>query len=150
MYQGGSAIGLVLGAAVVYYGGWQWVFYSAIPFALFFFFLLWKFIPKDSVGPPPKNTEDSDKVPRRHGRVIDILGVITMVLAICTFMLSITFLGKGKDFLDLFWIFLGIGIVSLAAYFIIEKRSQLPLVNLKLAFYRIIRVGNLSYLMLVV
>ena len=54
MYQGGSAIGLVLGAAVVYYGGWQWVFYSAIPFALMFFFLLWKFIPKDSVAPPPK------------------------------------------------------------------------------------------------
>ena len=111
-----SAIGLVLGAAVVYYGGWQWVFYSAIPFALIFFFLLWKFIPKDSVAPPfppPKNTENNDKVPRRHGRVIDIPGVITMVLAICTFMLSITFLGKGKDYLDLFWIFLGIGIVSL-------------------------------------
>ena len=34
MYQGGSAIGLVLGAAVVYYGGWQWVFYSAIPLLL--------------------------------------------------------------------------------------------------------------------
>ena len=104
MYQGGSAIGLVLGTAVVYYGGWQWVFYSAIPFALIFFFLLWKFIPKDSVAPHPKNSENNDKVPRRHGRVIDIPGVITMVLAICTFMLSITFLGKGKDFLDLFWI----------------------------------------------
>jgi MFS family permease len=151
MYQGGSAIGLVLGAAVVYYGGWQWVFYSAIPFALIFLFLLWKFIPKDSVAtppPPPKNTENNDKVPRRHGRAIDIPGVITMVLAICAFMLSITFLGKGKDSLDLFWIFLGIGIVSLAAFFMIEKRSQAPLVNLKLAFHRIIRVGNISYLML--
>ena len=147
MYQGGSAIGLVLGAAVVYYGGWQWVFYSAIPFALIFFFLLWKFIPKDSVAPPPKNS-DNDKVPRRHGRVIDIPGVITMVLAICTFMLSITFLGKGKDFLDLFWIFLVIGVISLAAFFIIEKRSKIPLVSLKLAFHRIIRVGNISYLML--
>ena len=147
MYQGGSAIGLVLGAAVVYYGGWQWVFYSAIPFALIFFFLLWKFIPKDSVAPPPKNS-DNDKVPRRHGRVIDIPGVITMVLAICTFMLSITFLGKGKDFLDLFWILLAIGVSSLAAFFIIEKRSKIPLVNLKLAFHRIIRVGNISYLML--
>ena len=147
MYQGGSAIGLVLGAAVVYYGGWQWVFYSAIPFALIFFFLLWKFIPKDSVAPLPKNS-DNDKVPRRHGRVIDIPGVITMVLAICTFMLSITFLGKGKDFLDLFWIFLAIGVASLVAFFIIEKRSKIPLVNLKLAFHRIIRVGNISYLML--
>ena len=147
MYQGGSAIGLVLGVAVVYYGGWQAVFYSAIPFALIFFFLLWKFIPKDSVT-PSKNAEYNDKVPRRHGRVIDIPGIITMVLAIWTFMLSITFLGKGKDFLDFFWVFLGIGITSLAAFFIVEKRSQLPLVNLKLAFHRIIRVGNISYLML--
>ncbi|MGB8165445.1 MAG: MFS transporter [Nitrososphaeraceae archaeon] len=147
MYQGGSAIGLVLGAAVVYYGGWQWVFYSAIPFALIFFFLLWKFIPKDSVAPPPKNS-DNDKVPRRHGGVIDIPGVITMVLAICTFMLSITFLGKGKDFIDLFWIFLVIGVISLAAFFLIEKRSKIPLVSLKLAFHRIIRLGNISYLML--
>ena len=147
MYQGGSAIGLVLGAAVVYYGGWQWVFYSAIPFALIFFFLLWKFIPKDSVAPPPKNS-DNDKVPRRHGGVIDIPGVITMVLAICTIMLSITFLGKGKDSIDLFWIFLVIGVASLVAFFIIEKRSKIPLVNLKLAFHRIIRVGNISYLML--
>ena len=148
MYQGGSAIGLVLGAAVVYYGGWQWVFYSAIPFALIFFFLLWKFIPKDSVAPPPKNSENNDKVPRRHGGVIDIPGVITMVLAICTFMLSITFLGKGKDFIDLFWIFLVIGVISLAAFFLIEKRSKIPLVSLKLAFHRIIRLGNISYLML--
>ena len=146
MYQGGSAIGLVLGAAVVYYGGWQAVFYSAIPFALMFFFLLWKFIPKDSVT-LPKNTAYNDKVPRRHGRVIDIPGIITMVLAICTFMLSITFLGKGKDFLGLFWVFLGIGVTSLVAFFIVEKRSQLPLVSLKLAFHRIIRVGNISYLM---
>ena len=28
MYQGGSAVGLVLGAAVVYFGGWQMVFFS--------------------------------------------------------------------------------------------------------------------------
>ena len=63
-------------------------------------------------------------------------------------MLSITFLGKGKDFLDLFWIFLAIGVTSLAAFFIIEKRTKIPLINLKLAFHRIIRVGNISYLML--
>ena len=57
-----------------------------------------------------------------------------MVLAICTFMLSITFLGKGKDFLDLFWIFLGIGVTSLAAFFIIEKRTQIPLSKFETGF----------------
>src|SRR5918995_3502763 len=42
MYQGGSAVGLVLGAIVVFYGGWQAVFFSAIPFAFLFLFLLLK------------------------------------------------------------------------------------------------------------
>src|SRR5215213_538827 len=46
MYQGGSAVGLVLGAAVVFFAGCEGVFLSAIPFALLFLFLLWKFIPK--------------------------------------------------------------------------------------------------------
>jgi MFS family permease len=151
MYQGGSAIGLVLGAMVVYYGGWQSVFYSAIPFSLLFFFLLWKFIPKDS---PPSNIgtakdrEKNDKTSKHRGKVIDVPGVVTMVIAICTFMLAITFLGKGKDYVDIFWIFLGIGAASLAGFFIIEKRSDHPLINLKLAFHKIIRVGNVSYLML--
>ena len=34
------------------------------------------------------------------------------------------------------------------AFFFIEKRSEIPLINLKLAFHKIIRVGNISYLML--
>lgn len=151
MYQGGSAIGLVLGAAVVYYGGWQWVFYSAIPFALIFFFLLWKFIPKVSVPENVGGVKDgktSEGVPKRKAKVIDVPGVVTMVLAISTFMLAITFLGKGKDFLGLFWGFLAIGAASLVAFFLIEKRSEIPLISLKLAFHKIIRVGNISYLML--
>jgi len=149
MYQGGSAIGLVLGAAVVYYGGWQMVFFSAIPFSLVLLFLLWKFIPKISTAPlEGKDKSTSDSVPKRHGKVIDIPGVITLVLTITTFMLAITFLGNGPSALGLFWTFLGIGMASILAFFFIEKRSEMPLINLKLAFHKIIRVGNISYLML--
>jgi MFS family permease len=149
MYQGGSAIGLVLGAAVVYYGGWQMVFFSAIPFSLVLLFLLWKVIPKISTAPlEGKDKSTSDTVPKRHGKVIDIPGVITLVLTITTFMLAITFLGSGPSALGLFWTFLGIGVASILAFFFIEKRSEMPLINLKLAFHKIIRVGNISYLML--
>jgi len=136
MYQGGSAIGLVLGAAVVYIGGWQSVFFSAIPISLILLFLLWKFIPK------------IPSAPKRHGKVIDIPGVITMVLTTSTFMLCFTFLGKGSEGVVLFWTFLITGVASMAAFFFIEKRSENPLINLKLAFHKIIRVGNISYLML--
>jgi MFS family permease len=145
MYQGGSAIGLVVGAAVVYLGGWQSVFFSAIPVSLVLLFLLWKFIPKIQEG---KDKNASDSAPKRHGKVIDIPGVITMVLTTSTFMLCFTFLGKGSEGVVLFWTFLGVGVASMAAFFFIEKRSENPLINLKLAFHKIIRVGNISYLML--
>jgi MFS family permease len=143
MYQAGSAIGLVLGAVVVYFGGWQSVFFSATPFAILFFFLLWKMIPNVVSHAPAAATE-----PRRQGKVIDIPGVITLILTITSFMLSITFLGGAGETIGLFWIFLIIGIVSIIAFFVIEKRSEAPLINLKLAFHRIIRVGNITYLML--
>ena len=149
MYQGGSAIGLVLGAAVVYFGGWQWVFYSAIPFALIFFFLLWKFIPKGSVVPRvSEDTATNGIKPKGHGSIIDIPGVITLTLTVSTFMLAITFLGKGSSSSGLFWLFLGIGVASIIAFFMTEKRSKIPLISLKLAFHKIIRLGNISYLML--
>ena len=146
MYQGGSAIGLVLGAAVVYFGGWQMVFFSAIPFSLVLLFLLWKFIPKISTA--PQEGKGNDSAPKRHGKVIDIPGVITMVLTTSTFMLCFTFLGKGEEGFGLFLTFLVIGVASMLAFFFIEKRSESPLINLKLAFHRIIRLGNISYLML--
>ena len=63
-------------------------------------------------------------------------------------MLSITFLGQGtEESIGLFWVFLIIGIISIVA-FAIEKRSKIPLVDLKLAFHRIIRVGNIIYLLI--
>jgi MFS family permease len=144
MYQGGSAIGLVLGAAVVYFAGWQGVFLTAIPFSFLFLFLLWKFIPK--VG-EEKIVKDTN--PKHFSKIIDIPGLITLILTVSTFMLSITFLGGGTDqSIGLFWVFLAIGIISIVAFFVIEKRSKIPLVDLKLAFHRIIRVGNVIYLLI--
>ena len=102
MYQAGSAVGLVLGAFVVYFGGWQSVFFTATPFAILFFFLLWKLIPNI-----PSHVE-----PKRQGKVIDIPGIITLILTVSSFMLSITFLGGGSETVGLFWIFLVIGIAS--------------------------------------
>ena len=117
MYQAGSAIGLVLGAAVVYFGGWQSVFFTATPFAILFFFLLWKLIPNIPSHIP--RTES-----KRQGKIIDIPGIITLILTVSTFMLSITFLGGSSESISLFWIFLVIGVASLIAFLFIEKRSE--------------------------
>jgi MFS family permease len=148
MYQGGSAVGLVLGAAVVYFGGWQFVFFSAIPVSLILLFLLWKFIPKITTAPLEGKDKNAGGTSKGHSKIIDIPGVIAMVVTTSTFMLCFTFLGKGSEGIGLFWTFLGIGLASMIAFFLIEKRSEIPLINLKLAFHKIIRVGNISYLML--
>ena len=39
-------------------------------------------------------------------------------------------------------------VASLIAFLFIEKRSEAPLIDLKLAFHKIIRVGNVTFLML--
>jgi MFS family permease len=151
MYQGGSAAGLVLGAVVVYLGGWQAVFLSAIPFTLVLLFLLWKFIPK--VGTPTavkkeKEGANVDVKKQKFTDLVDIPGLITLILTISAFMLTFTFLGMGAEAATLFWTFLIIAVVSLAAFLMIEKRSKKPLVNLKLAFGKIVFIANMIFLML--
>ncbi len=152
MYQGGSAAGLVLGAAVVYFGGWQAVFISAIPFSLVLLFLLWKLVPK--VGTPTvikkekEGAADVEVKKQKFTDLVDIPGLITLILTISAFMLTFTFLGMGPEAATLFWVFLAIAVVSLAAFLMIEKRSKKPLVNLKLAFGRIVLIANMIFLML--
>jgi MFS family permease len=151
MYQGGSAAGLVLGAAVVYFGGWQAVFLSAIPFSLVLLFLLWKLVPKVGVPISIKKEKEGAGVEVKKQKftdLVDIPGLITLILTISSFMLTFTFLGMGPAQATLFWIFLAIAVVSLAAFLMIEKKSKKPLVNLKLAFGKIVFIANIIFLML--
>jgi MFS family permease len=151
MYQGGSAVGLVMGAVVVYYGGWQLLFMTAIPFSFLFLFLFWKFIPKISPVSAIKEGDTSPHIEtkkRKFTSVVDIPGVITLVLTISAFMLAFTFLGQGSETFGLFISFLIIGIVSLVLFLIIEKMSKNPLVDLKIQFHKTIRIGNFIFLML--
>jgi hypothetical protein len=71
-----------------------------------------------------------------------------MVLTTSTFMLCFTFLGQGSEGVGLFWSFLAIGVASMAAFFFIEKRSENPLINLKLAFHKISGLETLAILCL--
>ena len=152
MYQGGSAVGLVLGALVVAVGGWQGVFLSAIPFSLILLFLLWKFIPTIGTPKVSKNEKESangkEVKKQKFTELVDIPGLIALIITISSFMLTFTFLGMGAEGATKFWTFLIIAVGSLAAFLIIEKRSKIPLVNLKLTFSRIILLANVIFLML--
>ena len=100
MYQGGSAVGLVLGAGCCLFWWLADGLLFTIPISLILLFLLWKVIPK--IPTAPQEGKGNDSAPKRHGKVIDIPGVITMALTTSTFMLCFTFLGKGSEGVDFF------------------------------------------------
>ena len=114
-------------------------------------FLLWKLVP--NVGAPTiikkeKEGANGEVKKQKFTDLVDIPGLITLILTISAFMLTFTFLGMGAEGATLFWVFLAIAVVSLAAFLMIEKRSKKPLVNLKLAFGRIVLIANMIFLML--
>ena len=78
---------------------------------------------------------------------IDIIGIITLTVTIVSFLIAITFSKSIVTNLPAFVVPLAIGVIFLVLFIIVEKRTKLPLVNLKLAFHPVIFTGNIMMLM---
>jgi MFS family permease len=152
MYSGGMAIGAVLGPIIVAGPGWQSVFYICAPFAVVLLFVSWKFIKVDE----GKKIHEHDQLPsdmsdkaskKARKKRIDFIGIITMAIAIISFLLAITFSGSIATNLIAFVIPLVVGVISLILFIIVEKRTKFPLVNLKLVFHPVVLSGNITMLM---
>ena len=76
MYQGGSAVGLGIwsGCCILVAGRWSSFSYTNFTHTP----ILWKVIPK--IPTAPQEGKGNDSAPKRHGKVIDIPGVITMAI----------------------------------------------------------------------
>jgi MFS family permease len=160
-FSGGMVVGLVLGAQIVGTLGWRDVFYISAPIALVLLLIAWKYIgrakPRKEVVPsvaisPEAQPEGEENYAKRtesagKGKKIDIRGAITLAVSLTTFLLAITFAGTIPKTLPEFIAFLIAGIVSLVLFFMIEKRTEYPLVNLKIMFSKLMRVGNMIFLM---
>jgi MFS family permease len=162
-FSGGMVVGLVLGAQIVGGLGWRDVFYISAPIALVLLFIAWRYIGrakprKEAAQPTPigpdtrqaesgKNNAQRTESARDRKKEIDIRGAITLAVSLTTFLLAITFAGTIPKTSIEFIVFLVAGIVSLVIFFMIEKRSEYPLVNLKIMFNKLMRVGNIVFLL---
>lgn len=161
-FSGGMVLGLVLGAQIVGELGWRDVFYISAPIAAGMFLVAWGYIgkarkssktyqPAAGIPPSPRSPDGKElkiKEPepiKRKG--IDVRGAIMLAVSLTSFLLAITFAGTIPATLTEFAVFLAIGIVSIVVFFMLEKRSKDPLVNLNLMFRKVMISGNMIFIL---
>ncbi|MEW6604161.1 MAG: MFS transporter [Thermoproteota archaeon] len=122
-FSGGAVIGLLGGATIIQYFGWQATFLAILPAAIGLWFTIIKFIhvPNSASSIPP-----SDKT-------IDIKGTLALAATIIAFLAGVTFLESQSAgaWYQVAGLFAASG-ASLAAFVAIEKRAHSPLLDFKL------------------
>jgi MFS family permease len=167
MFASGAVIGLSVGGAIIKQYGWQATFFTIIPIAIGLLIVVSRFIhvtedkevekvrqqEQQQLGvetkykriEPTDNEKTNSKAERRSG--VDIKGAATLATAVTSFLLVLTYLETGNrgqtSTNSLQTIFLVIGIISLALFIVLEKRSANPLVDLKLVLHRTVLPANL-------
>ncbi len=137
MFAAGAVIGLVAGGHLIQNFGWHATFLSIIPVVFALLVIITRFIHVDESHIQVTNRENSKNK-------IDIQGAITLTVSISAFLMALTMV-ENNDASNLFTIFgiVTIGIVYMALFVIIEKRSNSPLVNLKILANKIILPSNI-------
>jgi MFS family permease len=151
-YSAGMALGVVFGPIMVAEMGWQPIFYICIPFSALLLFFCWRSLPVDETAKigqaeqiGKETTGDKPKSSRKLN--LDIKGIVTMSVAMVSFLIAITNSGKLPDNMIGFVVPLIIGAISLILFLRVEKKAQNPLVPLKLLMQPAIFAGNISMLM---
>jgi hypothetical protein len=99
-----------------------------------------------NISSDKKGIRSNDANTTLTSNTLDIKGAITLAIAITSFLLALTYLETGNNNNSSIWlinfstlqilIFLAMGIISLVAFIIIERRSTSPLVDFKLLLSR--------------
>ena len=173
MFASGAVIGLSVGGAIIKHYGWQATFFTIIPIAIGLLIVVSRFIrvneeqevekerqPQQQgqmfVETEEKRFESKDNKETSNNRgskakrrsVVDIKGAITLAAAVTSFLLVLTYLetgdsgGTSTGSLQTI-IFLVIGIISLALFIVVEKRSTNPLVDFRLLLHKTVLPANL-------
>ena len=172
MFASGAVIGLSVGGAIIKHYGWQATFFTIIPIAIGLIIVVSRFIrvneeevekerqPEEqqlgqlSVEADQKRFESNDNKTNNNigskdrRSVVDIKGAITLAVTVTSFLLVLTYLetggngGTSTGSLQTI-IFLIIGIISLALFILLEKRSTNPLVDFRLLLHKTVLPANL-------
>lgn len=128
---GSSALaGPTLGAFIVQYVDWRWVFYINLPFGAVAIAMMWRYLQEE----------------RPTARVrIDYLGALTLTLSIIALMLALLQVGEGARWLSLEVLGLMVAALGLLAFFIrLERRAPNPILPLDIFRSRIVTVVSIS------
>ena len=172
MFASGAVIGLSVGGAIIKHYGWQATFFTIIPIAIALLIVVSRFIrvneeeveterqpeeqehgrlsvETDQKRFEPKNNKKTNNIGIKDRRsVVDIKGAITLAVTVTSFLLVLTYLETGGNggtttgSLQTI-IFLVIGIISLALFILLEKRSTNPLVDFRLLLHKTVLPANL-------
>lgn len=128
-FTGGAAIGLVAGAYITQYYGWEWSYHSAIPVA-FALMIAAAIIVKES--------------PVRRKETIDFAGVGALSLSVIFLILGLS-QGEywGWSSLAVIASF-SLSVISLIAFIFIERTVKMPFINLRLLRIRNIFLANVT------
>jgi MFS family permease len=162
-FSGGAVVGLVVGAAIIQNFGWQATFFSIFPVAIALWVIIVKFVhvpripsatsikssssvasPTDArimTGDNSGNSSsgvDGTGIYSSNLEKIDIKGTLALAATIVSFLAGISLLENSSNnaLYELAGLFTASGL-SLAAFIVIEKRVQLPLLDLKLMTSRL-------------
>ena len=114
---GGAAIGLVLGGALTEFASWRWTLWINVPIALLAIALAIPFVRES-------------RIEARTG--YDVPGAVTVTLGLLAIIFGITRAESEGWTGPSTLVFLGVGIVLLAFFVVIESRSPHPLLPLRI------------------
>ena len=164
MFASGAVIGLLAGGNIIQDYGWQATFFTIIPIAITLLVIIRRFIKVDEesttqqkeersilkVGIRRKTGTDNSS---KYGSRIDIMGAITLAVAVTSFLLVLTYMETGSadsstnnnysQFSIQFVSFFVTGIISFILFIFTESRVKYPLVDFKLMLNKAILPANL-------
>jgi EmrB/QacA subfamily drug resistance transporter len=114
----GIASGPPLGGLIIGTLSWHWVFLVNVPIGLVSLAFVTRFVP----SLPAPNSQQR----------FDLPGALIMFVALGAYALAMT-LGQDRGFADpLVWIFLGVGLVGLAIFVLVERRIAHPMIDFRI------------------
>jgi MFS family permease len=141
MFAAGAVIGLVAGGHLIQNYGWQYTFFSIIPIALTLLVIIKKLIHVDDAH-NPNITSEGMKNEKLQNK-IDIPGAIALAISVTSFLLTLTFVENGTSGSYLIIELLGIAIISLILFVLIERKVKSPLVDFKVLLHKSIFPANM-------
>lgn len=121
MFPAGAIVGLVGGATIIQYFGWQATFLAILPVSLALWLMIFKTV--KSSGPAPAEG--------RKREPIDFAGIATLAATIVLFLTGVTMLEGSDDAYTVAGLFAAAA-VSLVAFVAVERRATSPILDFSL------------------